>query len=386
MGWIIAIVVAFFIIKAIASNNTPPKKNITTVQPTVVKEPPKPALQYPTEKKTAPVVQPVVSGASIKCPVCKVALPSGAEKCSSCGFDELQREFINADDAASWFENVIVPYRVKWEQSKNQPAFYTADELYAQMVASQTKGISNHIDESATEFGVADYLDGVEIIQYNGNSAKIIIPQSINGKPVYKLADSLFENYKWLTEVVLPNGLTSIGSKAFRCTGLTHIVFPSSLVEIGAGAFEYTPITEIVFPPSVKIIPTHVCYTCKKLATVIIMGATEIGEYAFAFCESITKLALPETLIMMKNAAFACCHALTEVVLPASLQSIYGDFKCSSTGVIVALNDNLVWRPAAKDTISSIFVVTVYCNPGSTTQQHARDRGMKVKLLSEYQH
>ena len=387
MGWIIAIAVAYFIIKAIASNNNASQKNtVVTAKPAVAKEPPRPALQYPTEKKSTPVVQPEINGSSIRCPVCKIDLPSEIEKCSNCGFDELQREFINADDAASWFENVVVPYRVKWEQSKTQPAFLTADELYAQMVASQNKGISSCIDESASEFGVTDYLDGVEIIQYNGNSAKVVVPQSINGKPVYKLADSLFENYKWLTEVVLPNGLTSIGSKTFRCTGLTHIVFPNSLVEIGAGAFEYTPITEIVFPPSVKIIPTHVCYTCKKLKTVIIMGATEIGEYAFAFCESITKLALPETLIMMKNAAFACCHALAEVVLPASLQSIYGDFKCSSTGVIVVLNDNLVWRPAAKDTISSIFVVTVYCNPGSTTQQHARDRGMKVKLLSEYQH
>lgn len=387
MGWIILIVLAFFVIKAIASNNTvTPKNTATTVRPSDVKEPPKPALQYPTENKPAPVAQPVVSGASIKCPVCKAALASRTEKCSSCGFDELQREFINADDAASWFENVIVPYRVKWEQSKNQPAFYTADELYAQMIASQNKEISSHIDESASEFGVADYLDGVEIIQYNGNAAKVVVPQSINGKPVYKLSDSLFENYKWLTEVVLPNGLTSIGNRAFARSGLTHIVFPNSLVEIGKNAFEYTPVTEMVFPPSVKIIPTHVCYTCKKLKTVIIMGATEIGEYAFGFSEAITKLALPETLLNIKNGAFASCHGIGNVVLPASLNSIYGDFTCDLRGSIVALNDNLVWRPAAKPTVSLYSGITVYCNPGSTSQQHAHDWGMKTKLLSEYQH
>ena len=385
MGWIITIVVAFFVIKAIASNNTPQKKNVTTMQPPVVKEPPKPALQYPTEKKTAPVVQPVVSGASIKCPVCKVALPSGMEKCSSCGFDELQREFINADDAASWFENVIVPYRVKWEQSKNQPAFYTADELYAKMIASQNKEISSYIDESASEFEVASYLDGVEIIQYNGNSAKVVIPPSIDGKQVYKLADSLFEGYRWLKEIVLPNGLTSIGNRAFTRTGLTHIVFPNTMVDIGQYAFEYTPITEIVLPPSVKIVPTHMCYHCEKLKTVIIMGAVEIGEYAFGWCKEVTKLALPETLLNIKNGAFAACNNIENVVLPASLQSIDGDFNCSLRGSIVVLNDNLVWRQANRPSVSLYSGITVYCNPGSTSQQHAHDWGMKTKLLSEYQ-
>ena len=385
MGWIIAIVVAFFIIKAIASSSKTTQNNtVPSKQTPVVTEPMKPAVQYPTEKKRAPMAKPVVNESNTKCPVCRTFVQSGAAKCASCGFDELQREFINADDAASWFENVIIPYRVKWEQSKSQPAFFTADELYAQMISTQNKGISSHIDESASEFGVADYLDGVEIIQYNGNSEKIVIPPSINGKQVYKLADSLFEGYRWLKEVVLPNGLTAIGNRTFTRTGLTHIVFPNSLVEIGQYAFEYTPITELVLPPSVKIVPTHMCYQCKKLKTVIIMGALEIGEYAFGWCETITKLALPETLLNIKNGAFAACSSIENVVLPASLQSIDGDFHCSISGSIVALNDNLVWRQASRPSVSLYNRITVYCNPGSTSQQHAHDWGMKTKLLSEY--
>lgn len=384
MGWIIAIVVAFFIIKAIASNNTPPKKNITTVQPTVVKEPPKPALQYPTEKKTAPVVQPVISGASIKCPVCKVALPSGTEKCSSCGFDELQREFINADDAASWFENVIVPYRVKWEQSKNQPAYYTADQLYAQMVAKQSKSIISQVDETASEFETIPYKDGVEITRYNGTSAAITIPNKINGKTVLRLGNSLFENCKWITEVVLPNELTSIGNKAFRYTALTHIVFPHTIEELGAEAFAYSSITEIVFPPSVKQIPNRLCEKCEKLKTIIIMSAEEIGEYAFGFCSAVTKLALPETLVTIKNEAFCCCHGLDVIVLPASVQSAYTGLSGSMRGSVVVLNDDLVWtRYRSSSTIHSW--ITIYCNPGSTSQEYARSNGMKMKLLSEYQ-
>lgn len=386
--------VVYSIIKALVSkgktttNTTMPAKSTPThVQPAnQIKEAPKSSLQYPTEKTVpvTPVAQPI-KGASVKCPVCKTELPSSVSKCSCCDFGELHREFINAEDAATWFENVVVPHRIKWEQTKNQPAFLTADELYAQMAAKQNKGISTHIDESASEFEIADYLDGVEIIQYNGNSAHVTIPNKINGKPVLKLCNSLFENCKWITEVTLPNELTTIGNKVFRSTTLTHIVFPNSIKEIGEEAFAYSAVTEMVFPPSIKVLPKNVCYNCKKLKTVIIMGAVEIGEYAFSFCDAITRLALPETLITIKNAAFSCCHALDNIILPASLQSIYGDFSCSLRGSIVALNDNLTWRPASKSHYLGNNI-TIYCNPGSTSQQHARDWGMKMKLLSEYQH
>ena len=50
---------------------------------------------------------------------------------------------------------------------------------------------------------------------------------------------------------------------------------------------------------------------------------------------------------------------------------------------IVVLNDNLVWKPAFKSHYLGNNI-TIYCNPGSTSQQHARDWGMKMKLLSEY--
>ena len=114
------------------------------------------------------------------------------------------------------------------------------------------------------------------------------------------------------------------------------------------------------------------------------MGALEIGEYAFGWCETITKLALPETLLNIKDGAFAACSSIENVVLPASLQSIDGNFHCSISGSIVALNDNLVWRQASRPSVSLYNRITVYCNPGSTSQQHAHDWGMKTKLLSEY--
>lgn len=265
----------YSIFKAILSKNkTSATPNVTSKPTTPVSsqraiktvELNKNATQYPTEKKVDPVVAQTIKGTSIKCPVCKTTMPSTATQCSSCGFTELHREFINAEDAATWFENVVVPHRIKWEQTKNQPAFLTADELYAQMAAKQNKGISTHIDESAGEFEYIAYKDGIELTRYNGNASAVHVPAKVDGKQVLKLGNSIFENCKWITAVSLPNGMTSIGSKAFRKTMLTHIVFPNSIEEIGTEAFAYSAVTEMVFPPSIKVIPKSICDNCKKTA------------------------------------------------------------------------------------------------------------------------
>ena len=43
-----------------------------------------------------------------------------------------------------------------------------------------------------------------------------------------------------LTSVVIPSGVTSIGSSAFRyCSSLTSVVIPSGVTSIGSSAFRY---------------------------------------------------------------------------------------------------------------------------------------------------
>lgn len=327
---------------------------------------------------------PIVSQETVLCPVCKTPNPIDATQCAHCSFKELSRTFISTEDASDWFDKVVIPHRIKWEQTKSQPAFHTADELYAQMAALQNKGITTHINESASQFEYISYRDGVEIIRYNGNSSHVTIPNEINEKNVLKLGNSLFENCKWVTEVTLPHQLVAIGNKAFKNTMLNHIVLPNSIEEIGEEAFAFSAVTELVFPPSIKVIPKSMCDHCKKLRTVVIMGAVEIGEYAFGFCDAITKLALPETLETIKKQAFCCCQSLSVIVLPASLKSAYGGLSGAMKGSVVVLNDNLSWTPIPNRTVTDSWT-TIYCNPGSTSQEYARSNGMKMKLLSEYQ-
>ena len=72
-----------------------------------------------------------------------------------------------------------------------------------------------------------------------------------------------------LTGMVIPDGVTEIGSGAFfGCTGLTSIVIPDSVTEIGDEAFA----------------------ECTALTHVTMSQNTKCSETAFEGCSNLTKL------------------------------------------------------------------------------------------------
>ena len=66
-----------------------------------------------------------------------------------------------------------------------------------------------------------------------GKQGAYIIPNSVTS-----IGSRAFYNCKGLTSVTIPNSVTSIGSSAFRsCTGLKSVTIGSGVANIGYGAF-----------------------------------------------------------------------------------------------------------------------------------------------------
>ncbi len=143
----------------------------------------------------------------------------------------------------------------------------------------------------------------------------------------------VFSGCSSLTEVVLPDSLTTIGTYAFNnCTGLTKIVIPASVTTIGSAAFSRCTGFTTAGPVGgeydfefgwTETIPSYAFQGCSKLTDINIPnGITHIGSYAFAGCTSLMDISIPENLVAMDNNVFDGCTGLNNIVLPESVQVI----------------------------------------------------------------
>ena len=127
--------------------------------------------------------------------------------------------------------------------------------------------------------------------------------------PWYQYKDQIYD-------LVLPEGLTSIGVGAFEgCCYLMKVEIPEGVTRIGAGAFyECSSITKLTIPDSV----------------------TSIEDYAFYFCNGLRSPRLPKNLEHLGYSVF--------------YETAYSNFETNWTGEILYLDG---WVVDADESITS---------------------------------
>ncbi len=166
-----------------------------------------------------------------------------------------------------------------------------------------------------------------------------------------------------ITDIVLPQGLTSIGNNAFyECSSLTSVTIPSSVTSIGDFAFSgCSSMTGVEIPMGVTSIGVGAFSGCSSLRSVEIpAGVTSIGGYVFADCSSLTSVEIPAGVTTFEYGAFYNCSSLTSMEIPASVTSIgvRAFSGCSGLKTIFFLGD-------APTIASNAFT---YSSSGSTYQ------------------
>ncbi len=131
----------------------------------------------------------------------------------------------------------------------------------------------------------------------------VVIPSTIS-----VLSEGVFENAIHLSSVqFLPaedelSGLTSVKSAAFSgCTSLTNLILPDTVTTIGDSFLRDSGIIAFTFPS----------------------GVSTINEYSFSGCANLASITLPSGLITIKSYAFQDCDSLASIVIPASTMYIY---------------------------------------------------------------
>jgi hypothetical protein len=147
------------------------------------------------------------------------------------------------------------------------------------------------------------------------NAALVSIPATLTNATVINLTqarvanntipDEWMQNNSTVTEIDLPNSITTIGAYAFNHTeSLKKFAFPAELTSIGAYAFADSTFNggdyDVALPE----------------------GFTTLGEGAFDNCDLLIGFTIPSTLTSLPKKAFSNCDALNNIHFPATFKSI----------------------------------------------------------------
>lgn len=156
-----------------------------------------------------------------------------------------------------------------------------------------------------------------------------------------------------ITDLTVPEGLTSIGDYAFIwASALNSVKLPESLQEIGDNAFSYcTSLTSVKIPDAVKKIGVSAFQGCSKIAGTLTVpaGVQKIGNYAFDGL-AITGVNLPENASDWGKGVFQNCTKLKYARIPDSMKetphSLF--WKCTSL-------DSVTWGANTVGTAQASF-------------------------------
>lgn len=216
----------------------------------------------------------------------------------------------------------------------------------------------------AVEYSYGDYKyeisdNGVIITKYEGEDTYLEIPDYIDGLPVIKINDKVFQKSE-IYSVTFPDTLKEIGSNAFQnCLNLTKLDFSDSIKIIGSSAFsgckelrtfdlppyiesigsnafsgcenfytlyvpkslqtanqafQKTPISSVEFEMDIETIPAGILFGCSELYEVDIPSSViTIGQDAFNGCISLREIIIPDSVIEIGKTAFKNCEKLYNV-------------------------------------------------------------------------
>ena len=209
------------------------------------------------------------------------------------------------------------------------------------------------------DFEYTVYNGTIAITRYTGSAESVEVPSKINGKIVTAISFRAFEKCLKLKNVVLNNGLETIGLCAFKeCINLENVTIPDSVKTIDFGAFARCyKLKKIKIPDSVQSLGKGTFYKCINLTQVnipngvkTIPGYVSAQGYAdetaaagcFQDCRSIKNIIIPSSVSTIGESAFSGCTSLSSVFIGSGVKELdkRGFYGCDSLAEITVDEKN----------------------------------------------
>ncbi len=189
------------------------------------------------------------------------------------------------------------------------------------------------------------------LISYDGEGSDVVIPEGVTsiGEDAFRNSKSMvsvtipegvayiercaFQNCANLASVTIPERVTNIAEYAFKdCTNLKKVTL-RHVTFIGRGAFSYcTSLTDINLadlpaPEDPENESTCICEWafegCSSLKNVTLSKEiTHIEAYTFEDCTSLESVFIPENVYAIDKGAFLGCTSLKSVSIPQKTRTI----------------------------------------------------------------
>ena len=236
------------------------------------------------------------------------------------------------------------------------------------------------------------------------------------GYPLY-YAHSLYLNNQLVTNLVIPDGVTSIKPLAFYgCTSFTSVTIPNSVVSIGTTSIGTSPfsgcssitsitwdasaelwstaqpfadyktqITSMTFGDHVTDIPQECCKGMSALQNVSFgSNLSSIGNNAFDGCSGLTSITIPNTITSVGTNVFNKCTSLTTLIWDASPEiwstSSFSNIKTQITSLTFGNSMSVIPQSFCQN-MTSLNEVT-FKGTVSSIEDHAFDYCVALTSLS----
>jgi hypothetical protein len=169
------------------------------------------------------------------------------------------------------------------------------------------------IGEGITSVGSGAFKDLITL-------KSVTLPETLT-----RMGEAAFYGCSGLKELYIPDGIYTIWEYTFKnCTSLEEIRLPKSLEKIDQGAFKKcAALSYVFFPGELEIIGAWSFKACTALTEIDMtwVDATEIRAGAFKNCTSLIKIILPQNIRTLGESCFYGIGA-TKFTVPATVTSI----------------------------------------------------------------